>query len=260
MNELTRLQEDFQAYLLADTRKNPRFAARIINDKKVGAEKRLQIYHDAYRLRIIEVLVNAYPKLQALLGEAAFEKAARGYIDQYPSTFRNIRWMGNQMSAYLSQTLPKQPTASEIAAFEWALGLAFDAEDAPVLHIDDLAKIPPETWGDLRFTLHPSVQTLLIHSNAIEIWKALSNEKKPPKPTKTAPQTVLIWRSELDSYFRVMPENESTAITRVCAGATFAELCENIQDATDEKKAVTLAAQFISVWLQDGLIQAIESE
>ena len=40
----------------------------------------------------------AYPILKALLGDDLFEQAARGYIDQYPSTYRNMRWVGDKMS------------------------------------------------------------------------------------------------------------------------------------------------------------------
>ena len=79
------------------------FTKQIVNDKKVGVKKRLGIYADAYRLRIIEALSNSYPILKALLGDDLFEQAARLYIDQYPSTYRNMRWVGDKMAEHLQE-------------------------------------------------------------------------------------------------------------------------------------------------------------
>ena len=66
MSQLAKLQSDFQAYLMNDV-KGAAFKAHMIDDEKVGAKKRLGIYVDAYRLRIIEALATTYPKLKALL-------------------------------------------------------------------------------------------------------------------------------------------------------------------------------------------------
>lgn len=97
---LAQLQSDFQAYLV-DTAKGAAFKNRIVNDAKVGVKKRLSIYADAYRLRIIEALATSYPKLKALLGDDLFDATARTYIDTYPSTYRNMRWVGDKMQTHL---------------------------------------------------------------------------------------------------------------------------------------------------------------
>ena len=99
MSQLAQLQADFQAYLLDDAR-NTAFKA-IVDDQKVGATKRLKIYHDAYRLRIIEALANAYPMLKAYLGDELFENTARSYLTKTPSVYPNLRWYGAQMAEHL---------------------------------------------------------------------------------------------------------------------------------------------------------------
>ena len=55
MTHLERLQTDFQAYLIDDA-KGAAFTHCIVDDTKVGVKKRLGIYYDAYRFRIIEAL------------------------------------------------------------------------------------------------------------------------------------------------------------------------------------------------------------
>lgn len=254
MSQLAQLQSDFQAYLL-DSKKSAAFTKKIINDKKVGAKKRLSIYADAYRLRIIEALTNAYPKLHVLLGDDLFDTSARSYIDAYPSHYRNMRWVGDKMGAHLQRTLPKHPIAAEMATFEWALGLAFDAEDAPVLQLQDLASISPETWSELHFIFHPSVQLLSFEWNIIPVWQALDMEETPPVVTPLhAP--CLVWRSELTSHFRTLEDTEYQAIEQIKAGASFGELCEALF-ATSGDDATTQAAQYLAGWLQAGLISKL---
>ena len=256
MHKLARIQADFQAYLMDDATEAA-FVNVIVNDEKAGARKRLGIYYDAYRLRIIAALAAAYPKLKLLLGDDLFDSTAHAYIDQNPSTYRNLRWYGSEMRAHLQANLPQHPIVAEMADFEWALGLAFDAEDAPTLQLQDLANIPPECWADLKFTIHPSVQVLPLQWNVVLVWKALDAGDSPPNPVKTA-EPCLIWRQDLNSHFQSINAAEFSAIQLVISGATFGELCHRLQDSAGEQAAITQAAQYLSRWLNDGLIsQAI---
>ena len=252
MSHLSQLQTDFQAYLLDDAQ-GINFLNAIVNDQKVGAIKRLSIYANAYRLRIIEALATAYPKLHSLLGDDYFDSTARSYIKQYPSTYRNMRWVGGEMAAHLQATLPQHPIASEMAQFEWALGIAFDAEDAPIVSLQDMAKIPPENWAALTFILHPSAHLLPLQLNVVQIWNALDCEETPPNPIQTnAP--CLVWRKNLNAHFKSIDVAECAALQLVIAGASFGELCENLQKNDYEAAASMQAAQYLSSWLHEGLI------
>ncbi len=251
MSQLAKLQADFQAYIY-DNVKGENFKQQIVNDKKVGATKRLGIYSDGYRLRIIEALENTYPDLNALLGCEAFEQIARSYIEQYPSTHRNMRWVGDQMQAHLTQVLPQQPIAAEMAAFEWALGLAFDAEDLAILQIQDLAAIPPETWGELRFKFHPSVQLFDFQWNVVPVWQALENDKTPPKP-KEIKEPCAVWRNGLDSHFRTIDSIEYAAIEQVMSGISFEELCVSLAEH-DSDTAAQQAANYLAGWINEGML------
>ena len=266
MSSLAKLQADFQAYLLDDI-KGAAFKSQIIDDKKVGAKRRLSIYVDAYRLRIIEALATAYPKLHLMLGDALFDSTARTYIDAYPSTYRNMRWVGGYMCVHLQSTLPQHPVAAELATFEWTLGLAFDSEDAPVLSLQDLANIPPENWADLSFAFHPSVHLLPLQWNVVQIWNALDQEQAPSSIVNTD-EPCLIWRQGfnsgfdlgfdlkqgLNAHFRSLDFAEYAALQLAISGVSFGALCEQLQENASEEEATIQAAQYLSGWLNDGLI------
>lgn len=252
MNQLVKLQADFQAYLL-DANKGAAFKKQIVNDKKVGVKKRLGIYYDAYRLRIIEALATAYPNLKKLLGDDLFDKTARSYIDLYPSTFRNMRWVGDKMAQHLQKSLPQYPIAAELATFEWGLSLAFDAEDAPMLTLQDLAQIAPENWGGLRFQFTPAVQLLSPKMNVLRIWQALNVDEAPPKIAQID-EPYVVWRKDLNSHYRSLEAAEYAAIKQMMAGASFGDLCETMQTIVGEEQASMQAAQYLAGWLNEGLL------
>ena len=254
MSQLAQLQAAFQAFIVGEPTGDAIFPA-IINDEKVGAKVRLGVYYNAYRLRLKEVLANIYPTLHTLLGDALFENAASSYIENYPSHYPNIRWFGDKFSAHLSLTLPQHPIAAEMAAFEWALGLAFDAENAPVLTLSDLATVPLESWGDLRFTFHPSLQILHLQWNVSGVWHALNDDEAPPQITEVNSEC-LIWRQHLDAQFRSLEPGENQALQLIMSGTSFGELCEYLQQSLAEEEASIRAANFLSGWLNEELISA----
>lgn len=256
MHHLAQLQSEFQAYLLGDGKVSP-FKNRIIDDTKVGVKKRLGIYYDAYRLRIIEALATAYPKLKALLGDDLFTSIARQYIDEFPSTYRNLRWYGGHMREHLLYVLPEHPIAAEMAAFEWALLSAFDADDLPELSLQQLTEVPAENWGSLHFKFHPAIYVVRLRWNIIPIWKALDVEKTPPAPAQDSIYTSwLIWRKNLNAQFRSVTEMEVIALNLAMTGASFGDVCESLEGQTDDnaEEAMMMAAQYLAGWLQAGMI------
>ena len=258
MSELEQLQAGFQAYLMDHT-SGAEFTRFIVDDEKVGARKRLAIYFDAYRLRLIEALSAAYPKLKLLLGDDLFDTTARAYIRDYPSMYSNIRWYGDKLQLHLLFTLPQHPIAADMAHFEWALANAFDAEDVPELTLQDLAEIPPENWGALQFGFQPALQIVPLHWNTVAVWKALDAEEVPPAPAECDSYTTwLIWRSDLNPQFRSTDKTEATALQMAMRGDCFAEICMSLEAELSAEEATVLAAQYLAGWLEQGLISDVK--
>lgn len=257
MPDLAQLQSEFQAYLVNNI-SGVGFTEYIVDDAKVGVNKRLSIYYDAYRLRIIEALATAYPKIKALVGDDKFKSIALEYINKYPSTVPNMRWYGAHMREHLLYSLPEHPIAAEMAEFEWALSLAFDAEDAAELSLQDLVEIPPERWNALQFRFQPSIQMIRLRWNVIPVWKALDVDENPPALSQDSIyMTWLIWRKEFNSHFRSMDEMEAIALHMAMTGATFEEVCENVEGReaeTTPEEAMMIAAQYMAGWIQSGMI------
>ncbi len=251
---LADLQANFQDYLLADevgASAKP-FLAKMVDDEAVGIEKRLNIYHHAYRARIQEALGTVYPNVHQHLGCQAFNQIITAYIAKYPSTYRNLRWVGDTLADYLAEVVPEQFFVADLARFEWALSLAFDAEDQPTLTIEDLGQIPPEDWSDLSFDWHPAVRIKTAQTQVIPAWQALDAGQAPQVIEDAT--TYVVWRQEMMSYFKTLDEREKLAIEFMHKGHTFGELCEALVGITGEEQVMTIAAGYLSEWLSAGML------
>jgi hypothetical protein len=293
MSTLRRLQEDFQGYLLTlDARMRP----HVLGSAQAGAEERLAIYANAYRLRLLEALGTDYPGLQTLLGDDEFDAMGRAYIAAHPSSHFSLRWFGDHMSEFLRTTEPysKYPVFAEMAAFEWAKSDAFDATDCAVVCINDMAAIPPDAWPELRFVPHASLRRLDLRWNVPAVWKAIdaaqgcasvphrdvpmpraqdaqerpagggmpgatAAQEPPALEENDYPIAWLVWRQDLLTYFRSLNVDEAWALDALQRGEPFAAICEGLTEWVDARNAAAHAAGLLKLWLEDGLIAEIRN-
>jgi len=180
--ELRQLQRAMQSGLLEG---QSAIEAHIADTPPLTKEARLGIYRHAYVARLIEALRNYYPVLYQILGDEDFEALGAAFVRTHPSVHRSIRWYGQEVAAFLRVELPfaEQPILAEIARFEWRLAESFDSADAVVLDRAALASVEPAEWADLTFRFHPSVQRLTLEWNTVAVWKAISAEEAPPRPS-----------------------------------------------------------------------------
>jgi hypothetical protein len=258
MSGLSSLQREFQEYVL---RGEPAIAARVERGPLDNHERRLAIYYDAYRLRLIEALGTDFEALTAVMGEEGFKEACVAFIQCTPSTFRNVRWYGGTLPAFLRNVSPwsEQPWLGEIALFEWALTLAFDAADDPPVRFEALAALPGEAWEHLSLRLHPAVQLLRLRTNAPAFRKAVDGGDSLPKPKLNDGATDwLVWRKDFSVHFRSLAEPEAWAIQTARRGASFPEICEGLCKWTSEDETPAMAAGWLRGWVDEHLISGYD--
>lgn len=236
-------------------------AGAVLATARAGAARRLGVYADAYRLRLVAALANDYPALRGLLGEAGFDRMMRAYIAARPSCHANLRWYGGALARYLSHSPQwrRRPLLTELARFEWALGLAFDAADAPLAAVQDAARVPADRWPEMRLRLHPSVQLLRLRSNAPLVWRAASTGRESPAAAmRRRPVHWLVWRKGHQPFYRALSREEAWALGAVAEGRCFSDLCDGLRRHVRAAHAAQRAAQLLKGWLEQGLVRAIE--
>lgn len=252
---LKSLEDSFQSFVL---RGSPGIESYVALDTIASAAQRLDVYFQAYRLRLVEALGNDYPGLKGFVGDAEFERLAHAYIDRHPSRERSIRWFGRSFAQFL-RSRPRDdahPAPADIAAFEWARGEVFDEADAPLVTTKAIAALAPEDWPELRLTLSPAVRRLHLQWNAPAICKTLAAGEPAPAPESNSSEW-LLWRRELEVHWRSLDVAEAHAFDAAAAGAGFGEICESLLDHLAVADVALRAAGLLKLWAADGLIAGL---
>jgi hypothetical protein len=255
---LISLQQQFIGMLLQDDRQ---IASRIIGTRKVPIETRLNIYAEAYHVRLIEALADSYPALHSLLGDDAFTAMSQDYLRQHPSRHFSIRWFGDRLAAFLrrSALYSGKPVLAEMALFEWTLREVFDAADFAPLDRSQLLQLPAASWAGLRVALNPTIRRIELKWNVPALWRAIEQQQEPVEAAAHEwPQPWLCWR-KLDqrNWFRSMDADEAWALDEMSRGAGFADICAGLCEWIDAQHAPARAAGHISRWCDEQLLTAV---
>jgi hypothetical protein len=214
--------------------------------------QRLGIYHHAYRARLLDTLRDSFGHTLLYLGDDSFEQLAEAFIEQHPSAHHNLRWYGEVWPESLAEA---HPEVAELAQLDWALRRAFDAADAPLLSLADLALIAPDDWATL--VLHPQAAASLLHHhhNTLSLWHALDQDLAVPPP-EALPQRVgvLVWRVGDQPHFRSLSPMEAVAAHALLQGQSFAEICALLAAQFADEDAAMAAAGILRRWVDDGVL------
>jgi len=258
MTALIRAQEDFQALLLG---RESGIDAHVVGTARVPIATRLGIYSEAYCSRLIEALQANFPALAKLLDED-FASLGTAYVRAHDSTFRSIRYYGANLPDFLAEhsEFAQAPILAELARWEWAMTEVFDAADDVPLGPLAFAEIEPARWGDLRFRFHPSVRRLELRWNAPQMWKALTEEgERPQAAVLSEPAPWLLWRSDLQTFFRSLEASEAAALDLALRGGAFGEICATLGSHFAEDEVPLRAVTYLRTWLQAGMLTAYDA-
>jgi len=258
MSRLRDLQLRFQDYLIGNSEA---IENDIVSTENALAEHRLGAYYNAYRIRLIDCLAVDYSALEKHLGREAFENLALDYLQHYPSRHPSVRWFGRHLPEFMRDIYAgeEQDFLQELATWEWAQTLVFDAAEADrLVQPEDMAKIPAETWPELRFTFIAALRWLDLHWNAPQYEDALDTDAAAPAPQRARhPQRWLLWRQQLKTHWRSLDVHEAWALEQAAAGASFAEICEGLLEWIDAEQVALVAAGLLRQWISDQLVTGL---
>ncbi|UNP89489.1 DNA-binding domain-containing protein [Aeromonas encheleia] len=170
MSELANLQQAFARGLLGE---DDAILAQI-HSSFLPAESVLRVYRNHFILSLTEVLAGSYPAVKAMVGEAFFAAAARGFVLAEPLREGSVMHYGDGFGDWLAHlpTTVTLPWLGELARFEWALDRAALLEPEPRRWpAERLAAVPPERWEQL--VLLPAGDLLLFESSypVLALWQ-----------------------------------------------------------------------------------------
>tara|TARA_R110002072_G_scaffold115355_1_gene245609 strand:- start:1406 stop:2203 length:798 start_codon:yes stop_codon:yes gene_type:complete len=226
----------------------------------------LKVYDHAYEARLLEVMGEDFPAVHTLLGDDAFAEATAAYVRGHPSRARSVRWLGAGFADWLGRTAPwsRQSVVADMAAFEWGLGLAFDAPDAAALGVAALAAVPPEAWPVLTFDFHPALNTALLAHDVAPFQQAVAKDQDPeaaPEVIAGGPESWAFWRDgeTCQVRYRALTADEAAGLALLRAAGDFQALCETLAQAGDGDDAALRAAGYLRGWVEAGWITGLSA-
>ncbi|HET9031561.1 MAG TPA: DNA-binding domain-containing protein [Dokdonella sp.] len=259
MIPLDSLEQHFLGHVRGGSVFPREWCAQGLVDSDIG----LSIYANAYGSRLREALENDHPVLARYLGDNLWAEFCNGYIEAHPSRVRSLRHFGAQGPAWLGSQSPfsEHPEISELAAFERGLLDVFDAADAQRLDWSVMQSLDAAVWPDLRLHFHPSLRLLPMQTNAVQIWRALKDENRPPEVSDAPAPAHLLWRDEERvTRFRPADAVELAALDACLLDAqNFASLCERLAQSQPVDEVPTLAVGFLRRWFEEGIISRLDT-
>ncbi len=257
MSERKQFHRQFEAYIKGE---DTPITDCVISDAKGDAVERMNIYRDAYALRLIDILYGDFPTIYEILGTDAFVEMAKTYLAAYPSTSFTVRHFGQYLAKFLSETKPyvDYPYLSQIADFEWAKGTVFDAPDTDIFTLEQLGSIADSAWQTATFTFIPAMTRLLYDYNIPQIWQAVKDDQQNNEPQKLAtPMAWVMWRKDLNPHWYSMPADEDWFFIQARRGTTFGELCEGLSQWLDDDQIARRAAEIVRRWIDEKMLASI---
>lgn len=251
--DLQEMQSVFKDYLFSGANEIE-LASRIVSTEKIDSIPRLDVYRNAYYIRLQEALAHDFPALLSVMGNELFGRDMAAYLRANPSTEPSIRFIGQYLSKWFLQN--NKPELADLAKVEWAVLKAFDAGNAVALTGDHLQSVLPEDWEQLRFALNPSVTLLDVDSNVLKIWKSYIKDKPLPGLQSNNPGSLIIYRSHNGPAVQSIPQLHHTLLEALAENMTFGMACENLARLEPDENVSHVAAQGLMLSLTNGwLIQ-----
>lgn len=228
MPALRELQQAFAAFMLSE---NEAAVCDHIAEAGFTAAERFGIYRNTWRSNLAEALRMTYPAVDRLVGREFFDGAARQFIVAHPPHSGCLSDYGAGFADFLGAFGPASALAylADVARFEWALSLAANAVDAPVLDTAALLAVAPEQHAALRFEPHPSLRFLALGYPADEIADAvLSGDEAAMAQVdlSSGPVWLAVHRGPGGVEAQRLTPEAYGFLSRLCAGERLGSLLE----------------------------------
>jgi len=232
----------------------------ISGNDRVSPVEQLEIYREQFWWRHTSSLVEDFPGLGGILGQAEWEKLAEQYLKEVAPESYTLRDLGARLPELIERAswLSHQALCLDMARLELAYIEVFDAADAPPLAPERLAAIPAERLGDARLLIAPAVRLLKLRYPVADLRRKLRAESDEPVAIPgESPQHCVVYRRELRLWDMPVTPVAYALLDALASGNALgvaAELAANTPEAERE-----LGAR-LGGWLQEWTAKGFVSD
>ena len=268
MNDLDEIQAYF-ATQLTSRRSLPKDAAASERARTVvktqgalSAADRLEIYREQFWLRHTSSLVEDYPGVSRILGQAAWQALVEGYLDAHPPRSYTLRDLGLQFPAYVASQgqLEQHALCTDMARLELAYLELFDAADEAPVSPEALASIPEEAWERARIVFQPALRLLQVEYPVATLRRALLEAHAAVPLPAPERHYLLLFRRDLQLFHEPISAAEHALLDALLSGTPLVPACEAAlkRVPTAEAAIAENVASWFQSWAARGFVTAIE--
>lgn len=232
--------------------------AETLNDQAgdPGIE-RVEVYAEGYPARIREALLECYPAIHKILGEAVFTDLALKFSSSRNFRHYNLGRVADDLPDFLqiSEWHEPFPFLRDLANLELAVQKSFHAEIKPVATGADFSEKAASDGENLIFNFQPHVFGVRSHWPILDIWNA---RKLPPQEIKIKvegrPQAVLVYRRGEQVVCQKAEPLEIGVLQSLIEGNPLGKAFDVMTEADD----MTPVQGWFSSWLANGLIASFQ--
>jgi hypothetical protein len=135
---------------------------RLTGNRRLSPVEQLEIYREQFWLRHTASLVEDFPGVGGILGQAEWEKLVESYLVTESPRAWTLRELGRRFPAHVQgQTqLPHHALSCDMARLEWCFIELFDAAEQPPLDVAKLGALEPGTLETGQIVLSPALALL----------------------------------------------------------------------------------------------------
>ncbi|MCB1782565.1 MAG: DUF692 family protein [Alphaproteobacteria bacterium] len=249
--------EDMQGAILSGQGEAMKPDLRIVPKPDFAPEEQIGVYITGYRLRLFDIVHQDYPALRERLGEKEFARLLDAYIEATPSTSYNAARYCERFPAFIKEHGP-DPFAHELAVLETEISRMFDAPESPVLSLEDLAGLTPESFMDLTLKARKALKLFAFSYPVNAYFQAVMDEHHPAEP-QAAPSYLALYRHEDEIWRLDLEEREFMVLSGLFAGLPVGEaLAAVLPENSEENEEILLNVQnWFSRWMGNGLLAKV---
>ncbi len=235
-------------------------AGNVSGNDRLSPVEQLEIYREQFWLRHTTSLVEDFPGLGGILGQADWEKLAEQYLREVAPDSYTLRDLGARLPEVIARAswLPHQALCLDMARLELAYIEVFDALDTPPLASERLAAIPEETFAEARLVIAPSVRLLSVRYPVADLRRKLRAESdEAVKIPEESAQRLVVYRRDLRLWDMPVSQVAFTFLTGLAAGKSLGAAAEL---AADSPEAEAEIGANIGAWFQEWTTKGLVSD
>jgi uncharacterized protein (UPF0276 family) len=222
----------------------------IRNKESFSPQEQLNVYINAYRYRLYDVVAEDYPVLKDYLGQKDFHDLIWSFVNAAQPDHFNIARYALKMSGFIEAERPQDIFAHELCALETTIAQIADAQETQPLKQDHLEGMTAASLMETHIYPRGASQIFAFSYPVNAYYQKVMDELKPDKPQPEASYLAVfrhddtVWRMDLE-------KSEHALLDKLFAGQKVGDALE----AVDESAAGDLSAWF-SRWISNGLLAA----